>query len=151
MSPFEAVYGCKSPSISDYVPGPPVLATLDVSLAKRDQILHSLKHNIARAQTPMQNQANNHRQHKKFDVGDWVYLRLQPYRQTSVRTGRTTKLGRRFYCPFEITSRIGRVAYRLNLPPQAKIHNVFHVSLLRKCPDPSTTHVAAFPDDFIEF
>ena len=56
-----------------------------------------------------------------------------------IRVGKRNKLDPRFIGPFEILERIGPLAYRLVLPPEIeKIHNVFHVSQLRKyIPDPS--------------
>ncbi|KAJ0963149.1 hypothetical protein J5N97_028271 [Dioscorea zingiberensis] len=50
------------------------------------------------------------------------------------RFGKRGKLSPRYIGPFEILERVGTVAYRLALPPDlAQVHNVFHVSMLRKC------------------
>ncbi|KAL5554867.1 hypothetical protein UlMin_037103 [Ulmus minor] len=56
-----------------------------------------------------------------------------------MRLGKKEKLSPRYIGPFEILERIGKVAYRLALPPElSSVHNVFHVSMLRKyVPDPS--------------
>ena len=58
-----------------------------------------------------------------------------------LRFGKKEKLSPRFIGPFEILERVGAVAYRISLPPNlAVVHNVFHVSMLRKyTPDP--THI----------
>ncbi|KAF3612299.1 hypothetical protein FXO38_36918 [Capsicum annuum] len=61
-----------------------------------------------------------------------VYLKLQPYRQTSLALRRNLKLSSKYYGPYTITSRIGSVAYKLALPPKTKVHPVFHVSLFKK-------------------
>jgi Chromo (CHRromatin Organisation MOdifier) domain len=65
---------------------------------------------------------------RQFAIGDWVYLKLQPYRQISISKSKNQKLGPRFYGPFEIEERIGTVAYRLHLPAGSAIHPVIHVS-----------------------
>ncbi|XP_076940146.1 uncharacterized protein LOC143609213 [Bidens hawaiensis] len=77
--------------------------------------------------------ADSHRRDIQFQVGDWVYVKVQPYRQNSIRLKRHHKLGRRYFGPFKVVARIGPVAYKLALPIEAQIHNVFHVSMLRKC------------------
>jgi hypothetical protein len=69
----------------------------------------------------------------QFQVGDFVYLRVSPTRGVQW-FGMKGKLAPRYVGPFEILETCGPVAYRLQLPPQlAAIHNIFHVSQLRKC------------------
>ena len=74
----------------------------------------------------------------EFKVGDHVFLEEMPKRGV-VRFGKCGKLSPRFIGPFEILERVGTVAYRLTLPPSMSgVHEVFHVSMLRKCaPDPA--------------
>ncbi|XP_031255543.1 uncharacterized protein LOC116113534 [Pistacia vera] len=67
-----------------------------------------------------------------FEVGDSVYLNLQPYRLRSLAHRYNEKLSPRFYGLFVITEKIGSVVYRLQLPSTTRIHNVFHVSQLKK-------------------
>ena len=73
-----------------------------------------------------------HRVERSFEVGDFVYLRLQPYRQSSLKKKGAEKLQPRFYGPYKIIRKVEEVAYELELPPESKIHNVFHVSNLKK-------------------
>ena len=74
----------------------------------------------------------------EFEVGDHVSLKVNPKRGV-VRFGKHGKLLPRFIGPFEILERMGTVAYRLALPPSMSgVHEVFHVSILRKyTPDPA--------------
>ena len=76
----------------------------------------------------------------ELEVGDHVFLKVMPKRGV-VKFGKRGKLSPKFIGPFEILERIGTVAYRLALPPSMTgVHEVFHVSKLRKyTPDP--THV----------
>ena len=65
-------------------------------------------------------------------MGDKVFLKLSPWKKIQ-QFGKKGKLSPRFIGPYEILERIGPVAYRLALPPKlAKVHNVFHVSMLRR-------------------
>lgn len=82
---------------------------------------------------------------REFMVGDWVYLRLQPYRKLSLATHRNLKLFPRFYGPFQVLECIGTVAYRLDLPPDSMIYHVFHVSLLKKKVVDSISPLATLP------
>ena len=66
------------------------------------------------------------------EVGDKVFLNVSPWRKVLI-FGEKGKLSTRFIGPYEVLERIGPVAYRLSLPPElAKLHDVFHVSMLRK-------------------
>lgn len=69
---------------------------------------------------------------KEFQVGEMVYLRLQPFIQTSLAQRPYQKLAFRYYGPYKIEAHIGAVAYRLALPESSKIHNVVHVSQLKR-------------------
>lgn len=60
----------------------------------------------------------------------------------------STKLARRFYGPFEVLERIEVVAYRLQLPEERRIHDVFHVSLLRPYVEETAEAKLPFPSFF---
>ena len=80
----------------------------------------------------MKSHADQHQHDVTFSVGDWVYLKLQPYRRSSMAFCASLKLSPRFYGPCQILARVGTVAYHLDLSTGPCIHNVFHVSQLQK-------------------
>jgi hypothetical protein len=75
---------------------------------------------------------DRHRIECSFEVGDLVFLRLQPYRQSSLNKSGAEKLKPIFYGPYRIMRRVGEVCYELELLEGSKIHKVFHVSCLKK-------------------
>ena len=150
ITPFEAVYGKPPPSLLTYVPGTARVQAVDEYLQDRDQILRELRRNLQISQERMKTQANQHRREVSFNIGDYVYLKLHPYRQTSVVFRGSLKLSPRFYGPYKVIERVGPVAYKLELPAGSLIHNTFHVSLLRKHLGditPTSLHLPPVADD----
>lgn len=95
-----------------------------------DWTMHTdnLRAQLARAQTKYKKFADLNQTERAFQVGDQVLLKLQPYVQKSVASRPCAKLEFKFFGPFSIISKIGPSAYELELPPDSRIHHVFHVS-----------------------
>lgn len=84
------------------------------------------------AQNQLRAFADRHGVEHRFEIGDLVYFRLQPYRQSSLRKNSVEKLEARFYVPYSINRSIGEVTYGLELPESSKADSAFHVSCLTK-------------------
>lgn len=98
----------------------------------------------------MKHQANKNRSERSFEVGDKVYLKLQPFIQTSVAARGNNKLSFCYYGHYTILARVGSIAYKLELPDDAKIHLVIHMSQLKKhvpASVPVESDLSQFPTD----
>ena len=82
--------------------------------------------------------ANRRRRPLEFQVGDQVFLRVFPTKGVA-RFRMTGTLSPRYIGPYPVIQRVEEVVYQLELPPELpRVHNVFHLSQLRKyIPDPS--------------
>jgi hypothetical protein len=133
MAPFEALYGrrCRTP-LSWSQTGERKIFGPDL-VTEAEEKVKIIQSNLNAAQSRQKSYADKQRKPLQFEVGDFVYLRVSPTRGIQ-RFSIKGKLAPRYVGPFEILEVCGPVAYRLQLPPQlATVHNVFHVSQLRKC------------------
>jgi hypothetical protein len=85
------------------------------------------------AQNRMKQQEDQHRSEREFEVGDWVFLRLQPYKQMSPKKqNKENKLTPKYYGPYKVLQRIGSRNYKLEFTPFSCVHPTFHVYFLNK-------------------
>ena len=138
MAPYEALYGrpCRSPLCWTKV-GESSITGPDL-IRDTSEKVSLIRQRLLTAQSLQKSYAEVRRRPLEFKVEDHVFLKVMPKRGV-VRFGKRGKLSPRFIGPFEILERVGAVAYQLALPPSMSgVHEVFHVSMLRKdTPDPA--------------
>jgi hypothetical protein len=133
MALYEALYGwrCRTPLFwsqtgESEVFGPEVLKDAE----KQVQMVHE---SLKVAQSRQKSYADKRRRDLSFEIRNFVYLKVSPMRGTR-RFRVKGKLAPRYVGPFMIIDRKGEVAYQLELSPQlSEVHDVFHVSQLKKC------------------
>ena len=139
-TPYEIVYGQPPPVHLPYLPGESKVQVVAKCLEEREKMLMILKFHLLRAQHRMKQLADRHISDRSFEIGDWMFLKLQPYRQKTVAHRSSNKISPKYYGPYKVLDKFGPVAYKLELPSTSQIHPVFHVSQLKKLVgDVSTT------------
>jgi len=138
MAPYEALYGrrCRTPLCwnqdgESLVLGPEFLQ-------QTSEKVRGIQERMRATQSRLKSYADKRRRPLEFEAGDHVFLRVTPTAGIG-RAIKSRKLTPRFVGPYQILRRIGAAAYEIALPPHlANLHNVFHVSQLRKyIADPS--------------
>jgi hypothetical protein len=99
-TPFEALYGYAPPLISK-VMVPRLDSPATNFLMQKQQMIQKLRTNLARAQARIKKYADLQRTEKQFKVGDMVYVKLQPFRQSAFGIHQTLKLSTKLYAPSE--------------------------------------------------
>jgi hypothetical protein len=115
-TPFEVVYGHPPPPLLPYTPGTAQTDAVDALLRSRDKILAEVRQRLLQAQQLSKRFYDANHRDVEFAVGDWVWLRLLHRTAQSLDPRSRRKLGPRYAGPFQVVERIGRVAYRLQLP-----------------------------------
>ena len=133
MSPFEALYGrrCRTPLMWSEVGERALLGPALIKEAE-DRVAE-VREKLKTAQSRQKSYSDKRRKDLNFQVGEYVYLRVSPIRGTR-RFRVRGKLAPRYIGPYKVLRKVGAVAYKIQLPPElADVHDVFHVSQLRKC------------------
>jgi len=132
MTPYEVLYGFPPPIHIPYFPKDSAVALVDKYLNTKEEVIKRAKAHLQLAQHRMTMIANRKRSDRSFAIDDYVYLKLQPYRQQSTSYRSSQKLAAKYYRPYQVIEKLGVVAYKLALPSSSTIHPVLHVSQLKK-------------------
>src|SRR4051812_34940512 len=133
MSPFEVLYGRKyrtplnwSEVGDSQIFGPDILQ-------EAEEKVHKICEHLKSAQSRQKSYADKRCRELTFNVGDFVYLKVSPLKGMQ-RFQLKGKLASRYVGPFKVLSHRGEVSYQLELLEEmSSVHEVFHISLLRKC------------------
>jgi hypothetical protein len=112
--------------------GSPASGSLDQWLQDRQVMTSLIQQHAHRASARMKQQADKGRTERSFQVGDRVFLKLQPYIQSSLAPRANKNLAYKYFGPFTVLRKIGKAAYKLELPVTSLIHPVFHVSQFKR-------------------
>jgi hypothetical protein len=133
MAPYEALYGCQCRTPLFWSQTGERQVFRPEVLKDAEKQVQMVRDSLKVAQTRQKSYADKRRRNLSFEVGDFVYLKVSPMRGTR-RFKVKGKLAPRYVGQFKIVDRRGEVTYQLELPPQlSDVHDVFHVSQLKKC------------------
>ena len=112
-----ALNGYHPPSITSSLRYRSKVQAVEEHIEHQQQVLQLLKDNLTLAQNRMKQQVDQHRNERSFDVGDWVLLRLQPYKHMSLKKSKKdNKLSPKYYEHYKVLQKIGTMAYKVELP-----------------------------------
>jgi hypothetical protein len=118
--------------LKSYSLGDAAVPSVDDLLTEQDPFLEQTKVYLQQSQDYYSKYYDNKHTDRTFEVGDWVWLKLMTQTAVGISNLQIGKLALKYFRPFQISECITSVAYRLNLLEETRIHNAFHVSVLKK-------------------
>ncbi|GJR75902.1 putative reverse transcriptase domain-containing protein [Tanacetum coccineum] len=132
-APYEALYGRKCRSPVCWAEVREAQLTGPELIQETTEKIVLIKQRMQAAQDRQKSYADRKRKPMEFEVGDRVMLKVSPWKGV-IRFGKRGKLNPRYVGPFKVLAKVGKVAYRLELPQElSRVHHTFHVSNLKRC------------------
>ena len=132
MAPYEALYGrkCRTPLCWTELSEKKIIGP-DLIQETKEKV-KMIRERLKVTTDIQKSYANMRRKDIRYEIDEKVFLKVSPWKKV-MRFRKKRKLSTRFIGLYEVTEKVGPVVYRLTLPPDSeKIHNVFHVSMLRR-------------------
>src|ERR1044072_10003317 len=102
-------------------------------IEETEEKVRIVRNQLKAAQSRQKSYYDRHHREESYKIDEKAYLRVTPLKGTQ-RFGIKGKLAPRYIGPFRILAKRGQVAHQLELPPHlSRVHDVFHVSQLRRC------------------
>jgi hypothetical protein len=148
-SPFDALYGHPPHHFGISGTDSSSVVSLDHWPQESHMVDNLIKQHLNRASLWMKQQADKGCSECQFLEGEVIFLKLQPYIQPSLAPRANQKLTYKFFLgPFRIIQKLGKVAYKLELPLSSSIHPEFHVSQVKKAMTGSVSVSSSLPQEF---
>ncbi|GJX97479.1 putative reverse transcriptase domain-containing protein [Tanacetum coccineum] len=133
VAPFEALYGCKCRSPICWAEVRDAQLTSLEIVHETTEKIFQIKKCIQAARDRQKSLSDGNRKPMEFQVRDMVMLKVSPWKGV-IRFGKPEKLNPHYIRPFKVLTKVGMVAYILELQDQlSRVHSTFHVSNLKKC------------------
>jgi hypothetical protein len=113
MSPFQALYEYSPPLLQNILVNLKEAQETMAATIEKENMVSLLQQNLLKAQTRMKKYADVRRTDITFEVGDFVYLKLKSYRETTLGMNNPPKFRPRCYGPFKVLKRVGTVSYQI--------------------------------------
>jgi hypothetical protein len=144
-SSFRVVCQRDPPSMRTYVPGEARLPAVHNQLMERDEFVDEIQDRLEQVQQLYKTNYDRNHRDVEYQVGQWVWLQLLHHPMASLNIHGRGKLGPKYDGPFQVLERVSFVTYKLQLPSGAKLHDVFHVRLIKKYCDDTPSGPGTLP------